>query len=304
MWVSASTRRRRPTIERFAREFGLHPLAIEDLRKQDQRPKLDAYEGQHMIVAYEAVAEPPSAACRRSTSSSARVAAQRALGPDADAGRGAPSVRRRRRPAADTIGRRAAVRACWMRRSTAISPSSTASPTASTRSRTACSTARPTARACARSCASSGGCSSCVASWRRCATSPTPCCAATSTIVDAATLPYYQDLYDHLVRVLDQLDLYRDLLAAVLDARADVASNNLNAIMKRLTAFTVILMVPTLIAGIYGMNFDFMPELGLAARLPVRARPHGGAAVVALASLPAQGLVLSPRHAGCIGRPA
>jgi magnesium transporter len=80
-------------------------------------------------------------------------------------------------------------------------------------------------------------------------------------IVDAASTPYYQDLYDHLVRVLDQLDLYRDLLATVLDARLTVASNNLNAIMKRLTAFTVVLMVPTLIAGIYGMNFEFMPEL-------------------------------------------
>ena len=48
---------------------------------------------------------------------------------------------------------------------------------------------------------------------------------------------------------------------AVLDARLTVASNSLNAIMKRLTAFTVVLMVPTLIAGIYGMNFDLMPEL-------------------------------------------
>jgi magnesium transporter len=63
------------------------------------------------------------------------------------------------------------------------------------------------------------------------------------------------------VRVLDQLDLYRDLLATVLDARLTVASNNLNAIMKRLTAFTVVLMLPTLIAGVYGMNFDSMPEL-------------------------------------------
>jgi len=74
-------------------------------------------------------------------------------------------------------------------------------------------------------------------------------------------VPYYQDLYDHLVRVIDQLDVYRDLLAAVLDARLTVASNSLNAIMKRLTAFTVILMVPTLIAGVYGMNFHHMPEL-------------------------------------------
>jgi magnesium transporter len=80
-------------------------------------------------------------------------------------------------------------------------------------------------------------------------------------LIDDQAVPYYQDLYDHLVRVLDQLDLYRDLVAAVLEANLSVTSNNLNAVMKRLTAFTVVLMVPTLIAGIYGMNFHAMPEL-------------------------------------------
>ena len=80
-------------------------------------------------------------------------------------------------------------------------------------------------------------------------------------LVDDASAPYFQDLYDHLVRVLDQLDLQRDLLASALEAHLSVTSNNLNAIMKRLTAFTVVLMVPTLIAGIYGMNFHNMPEL-------------------------------------------
>ena len=74
-------------------------------------------------------------------------------------------------------------------------------------------------------------------------------------------VPYFQDLFDHLVRILDQLDLDRDLLASVLDTRLTVTSNSLNAIMKRLTAVTVIVMLPTLIAGIYGMNFDVMPEL-------------------------------------------
>jgi magnesium transporter len=80
-------------------------------------------------------------------------------------------------------------------------------------------------------------------------------------IVDQTSVPYYQDLYDHLVRVLDSVDLYRDLVAAALDANLAVTSNNLNVIVKRLTAFTVLLMVPTLVAGIYGMNFHFMPEL-------------------------------------------
>jgi magnesium transporter len=80
-------------------------------------------------------------------------------------------------------------------------------------------------------------------------------------LVDDTSAPYFQDLYDHTIRVLDQLDLQRDLLASALEANLSVTSNNLNAIMKRLTAFTVVLMVPTLIAGVYGMNFHFMPEL-------------------------------------------
>jgi magnesium transporter len=90
-----------------------------------------------------------------------------------------------------------------------------------------------------------------------------------SDLVDASIVPYFQDLYDHLIRVLDQLDVYRDLLATVLDARLTVASNSLNSVMKRLTAFTVVLMIPTLIAGIYGMNFKFMPEIQWAAGYPL-----------------------------------
>jgi magnesium transporter len=79
--------------------------------------------------------------------------------------------------------------------------------------------------------------------------------------IDDPSLPYYADLYDHLVRILDQLDLLRDLVAAALDANLSVTSNNLNAVMKRLTAVTVILILPTIVSGIYGMNFRHMPEL-------------------------------------------
>jgi magnesium transporter len=80
-------------------------------------------------------------------------------------------------------------------------------------------------------------------------------------IIDDQAIPYLNDLYDHLVRVIDSLDLLRDLVAATLDANLAATNNSLNAVMKRLTAFTVVIMLPTLVAGIYGMNFHVMPEL-------------------------------------------
>jgi magnesium transporter len=72
---------------------------------------------------------------------------------------------------------------------------------------------------------------------------------------------YFQDLYDHASRIVESIDTFRDLLAGALDAYLTMASNRMNAIMKTLTAASIILLVPTLIAGIYGMNFTNMPEL-------------------------------------------
>ena len=72
---------------------------------------------------------------------------------------------------------------------------------------------------------------------------------------------YFQDVYDHVVRVTDAIDIYQDLLSSALDLYLSMVSNNLNQVMKTLTSLTVILIVPTLIAGIYGMNFEHMPEL-------------------------------------------
>jgi magnesium transporter len=74
---------------------------------------------------------------------------------------------------------------------------------------------------------------------------------------------YFQDLYDHVVRVLDSLDTHRDLLSSALDLYVSVASNRLNATMQTLTSWSIILMSSSLVAGIYGMNFRYMPELGL-----------------------------------------
>jgi magnesium transporter len=72
---------------------------------------------------------------------------------------------------------------------------------------------------------------------------------------------YFQDVYDHLLRVTDSVDIYRDMLSSVLDANQSMVSHTLNIVLKRLTASSIILMSMTLIAGIYGMNFAHMPEL-------------------------------------------
>ena len=79
--------------------------------------------------------------------------------------------------------------------------------------------------------------------------------------LDSATIMQIQDVYDHVLRVIDGIDLHRDLLAAVLDVHLSVQSNRLNQVMKVLTIASIILMANSLIAGIYGMNFDVMPEL-------------------------------------------
>ncbi len=72
---------------------------------------------------------------------------------------------------------------------------------------------------------------------------------------------YFQDVYDHLLRVTDTVDIYRDMLSSVLDANLSMVSYTLNVVVKRLTSSSIILMSSTLIAGIYGMNFAYMPEL-------------------------------------------
>ena len=73
---------------------------------------------------------------------------------------------------------------------------------------------------------------------------------------------YLQDLYDHVVRVTDNVDTYRDLLSSALDSFLSLQSNRLNQIVKVLTIASIILMSDALVAGIYGMNFQVMPELG------------------------------------------
>jgi magnesium transporter len=80
-------------------------------------------------------------------------------------------------------------------------------------------------------------------------------------IFSRETQVYFQDVFDHLIRVADTIDTLRDMLSATMDAYLSISGNRMSVIMKRLTAISTILMSLALVAGIYGMNFDFMPEL-------------------------------------------
>jgi magnesium transporter len=82
-------------------------------------------------------------------------------------------------------------------------------------------------------------------------------------------LPYFRDVSDHVIRVLEFTDNLRELLTASLEAQLSQVSNRLNQIMKQVASWSAIILLPTLIAGIYGMNFDHMPELHWLAGYPL-----------------------------------
>jgi len=71
----------------------------------------------------------------------------------------------------------------------------------------------------------------------------------------------FRILYNDVVQLIDMESTYRDVLTGTLDIYLSSVSNNLSIVMKKLTAMASFILVPTLIAGIYGMNFKFMPEL-------------------------------------------
>ena len=72
---------------------------------------------------------------------------------------------------------------------------------------------------------------------------------------------YLRDVYDHVVQVMDTVETYRDMLSGMLDLYLSSISNRMNEVMKVLTIIATIFIPLTFIAGIYGMNFDYMPEL-------------------------------------------
>jgi magnesium transporter len=82
-----------------------------------------------------------------------------------------------------------------------------------------------------------------------------------SPLIKETTEIYLRDVYDHTVQVMDTIEVYREMLSGMLDIYLSSVSNRLNSVMKVLTIIATIFMPLTFIAGIYGMNFKYMPEL-------------------------------------------
>ena len=82
-----------------------------------------------------------------------------------------------------------------------------------------------------------------------------------SPLISEATKIYLRDVYDHTIQVIENIETFRDMSASLLETYLSSLSNRLNEIMKVLTIISTIFIPLTFITGIYGMNFDYMPEL-------------------------------------------
>jgi magnesium transporter len=82
-----------------------------------------------------------------------------------------------------------------------------------------------------------------------------------SPLIKESTRLYLRDVYDHTIQVIDTVETFRDMVSGMLDIYLSSLSNRMNAVMKVLTIIATIFIPLTFIAGIYGMNFKYMPEL-------------------------------------------
>jgi magnesium transporter len=84
---------------------------------------------------------------------------------------------------------------------------------------------------------------------------------AESPLIHESSSIYFKDIYDHTIQVIDTIETFRDMLSGMLDIYLSSISNRMNEIMKMLTIIATIFMPLTFLAGVYGMNFKYMPEL-------------------------------------------
>lgn len=101
-----------------------------------------------------------------------------------------------------------------------------------------------------------------------------------SDLISASLAPFLRDLYDHVVQVIDFIESLRDVLSGLADLYLSSLSQRMNEIMKVLTLIGTIFIPLTFIAGIYGMNFDYMPELHLRYGYPLAMAVMAGIALM------------------------
>jgi magnesium transporter len=82
-----------------------------------------------------------------------------------------------------------------------------------------------------------------------------------SSLLDESTRIFFADVYDHNIQIIDTIESFRDILSGMLDLYLSTISNRMNEVMKVLTIIATIFIPLTFVAGIYGMNFKYMPEL-------------------------------------------
>lgn len=102
-------------------------------------------------------------------------------------------------------------------------------------------------------------------------------------LVDEREVAYYRNVYDHLSRYADQSDTVRDMVSDLMQTHLAASSNRLNEVMKVLTMTSTVILPMTLVAGVYGMNFDAMPELKWRYGYPFAVGLMAAVAVAALA---------------------
>ena len=83
-----------------------------------------------------------------------------------------------------------------------------------------------------------------------------------SSLIQESTEVYLRDVHDHTIQVIETIETFRDMLSGMLDIYLSSVSNRLNEVMKVLTVISTIFMPLTFVAGVYGMNFRHMPEIG------------------------------------------
>ena len=245
-------------LEILREEFGFHPLSLEDSWRFDQRPKIDEYDGYVFLVVFGASSDDDAdglVEVHCFYSDHYLVTLHRDDGA-VDLERSASATSSATRPS--TIPRGSCTRSSTVS-STASSPASRRSTTASTSSRTrsSCDAGDPELQE--------------IFAMKRALVTMRKVIAPqrdlfASIVVGVESFPgmtdddqrYFRDVYDHLIRIGDMIDTYRDLLTGAMDVYLSTVSNRLNGVMKQLAIIATVFMPLTFLTGFFGQNLGWM----------------------------------------------